>query len=126
VKSSFDGLYLARTPLLFPAHEGFLRSMIGEFSSALAMTSVSLTKSSHMNFLIWCLMAIVEGSLIFFQTDACALRTPVAALVDQVKLLLIGAKSRRAPDLRETHLRQTRKDPIFGCVWKQATACYCQ
>jgi len=30
VKSSFDGLYLARTLLLFPAHEGFLRSMIGE------------------------------------------------------------------------------------------------
>jgi hypothetical protein len=30
------------------------------------MTSVSLTKSSHINFLIWCLMAIVEGSLIFF------------------------------------------------------------
>ena len=25
VKSSFDGLYLTRTLLLFPAHEGFLR-----------------------------------------------------------------------------------------------------
>jgi hypothetical protein len=47
-----------------------------------------LLKSSHINFLIWCLMAIVEGSLIFFQTDARALRTPVAARVDQVKLLL--------------------------------------
>ena len=69
------------------------------------MTSVSLTKSSHINFLIWCLMAIVEGSLIFFQTDACALRSPVAAWVDQVKLLLIGAKSKRAPYLREAHLR---------------------
>ena len=30
VKSSFDGLYLTRTLLLCPAHEGFLRSMIGE------------------------------------------------------------------------------------------------
>jgi len=30
VKSRFGGPYLARTLLLFHAHEGFLRSMIGE------------------------------------------------------------------------------------------------
>jgi hypothetical protein len=30
MKSSFDDLYLTRTLLLFPAHEGFLRSMIDE------------------------------------------------------------------------------------------------
>jgi hypothetical protein len=49
-----------------------------------------LTKSSNINFLIWCLMAIVEGSLIFFPNrcvclkcvvEMCALGKPeVAAL----------------------------------------------
>jgi hypothetical protein len=34
-------------------------------ASALPITSASLTKSSNINFLIWCLMAIVEGSLSF-------------------------------------------------------------
>jgi hypothetical protein len=103
------GQYLARTLLLFPCTDDecderqYWRRLRSESGCSMSITrptrllatrriielvitpgnpagyGIRLVSDVGNPFLIWCLMAIVEGSLIFFQTDACALRSPVAA-----------------------------------------------
>jgi hypothetical protein len=94
------------------------------------MTSVSLTKSSNINFLIWCLMAIVEGSLIFFPNRCVCIAYSCSCPGRSVETLAHRC-NKVGGHLQETHLRQTRKespiarrllvcaDPIFGWVWNK-------
>ena len=84
-------------------------------ASAFAMTSASLTKSSNINFLIWCLMAIVAGSLSFLPNRYVCIAYSCGYLGRLVstpahRLKQRAGKVGRVPDQQETHLRHTRKE----------------
>jgi hypothetical protein len=79
-------------------------------ASALAITSASLAKSSNISFLIWCLMAVVEGSLSFLPNRCVCTAHSWAAWNGSVSALAHrpNKKVGLTPDLQETHSRHKR------------------
>ena len=69
--------------------------MTGEPLQLLQSLSASLTKSSNIIFLIWCLMAIVAGSLSRLPNRCVCVASSWGAWNGQLQLLLAGLKQPR-------------------------------